>query len=426
MVAFAVTAMVALAFVVPLMILVRDLAADRELSAAERDAAAMARLIAVIGVDPVDRLIGPVITPEGEFNGRPVTIVVVGGETIGTPLDPGEDMSQPASGRTVRQPVEGGEAVYVPVLGPEGETVVVRSLAAEDEMRAGVATAWWTLGLLAAVLVALAVFVADRLGRSMVRPVDDLAVAADRMGSGDLDARVEVAGPPEIRRVGAAFNRLAAQIGGLLQWERETAADLSHRLRTPLTGARLNADALPDSDRKQRLVEQLDEVERVVDHVVDELRRPDRQARAPVTDVEAVVTERVAFWQPLATDEGRDLKAALSGRRSPVAAPASDLAAALDELIGNVFAHTEQEVDFAVSVRHPGSGYVDVTVSDGGPGLPEGFSVAARGSSGTDSTGLGLDIVRQTADSTGGELLLGTSDLGGAEVTIRLRLATSR
>lgn len=424
-VAFAVTTMVALAFVVPLMILVRDLAVDRELTAAERDAAAVARLIAVVGADPIDNLIGPIITADGQFNGRPITVVVVDGETIGTPLDPGEDLSQPASGRTVRQPVSGGEAVYVPVLGPEGEIVVVRALAAEEAMTAGVATAWWTLAGLASVLVILAVVVADWLGRSMVRPVDDLAAAADQIGSGDLDARVEVAGPPEIRRVGTAFNRLAAQIVGLLQWERETAADLSHRLRTPLTAARLNADALPDSERKDRLVEQLDEVERVADHIIDEIRRPDRQARASVTDVEEVVADRVAFWEPLASDEGRTLTTRQTGGRSLVAAPEADLAAALDALIGNVFAHTAPGAPLDVSVDQS-DGYVEVTVGDGGAGLPEGFSVAARGRSGADSTGLGLDIVRQTADAAGGELVLGSSDLRGAQLTMRLKLAGSR
>lgn len=425
-VAFAVTAMVALAFVVPLMILVRDLAADRELSAAERDAAAVARLIAVVGADPIGQLVGPVITADGEFNGRPVTIVVVGGETIGTPLDPGEDLTQAASGRTVRQPVVGGEAVYVPVLGPDGKTIVVRALAGGNEMTAGVGTAWWTLAGLAAVLVLIAVVVADRLGRNMVRPVDDLADAADRMGSGDLDTRVEVSGPPEIRRVGTAFNRLAAQIVALLQWERETAADLSHRLRTPLTGARLNADALPESERKERLVEQLDEIERVVDHIIDEIRRPDRQARATVTDVEEVVADRVEFWEPLATDENRELTAQLTGGRSLVAAPEADLAAALDALIGNVFAHTDSGTPLTVLVRHPGDGYVEVAVADGGGGLPGEVGVAVRGSSSTDSTGLGIDIARQTADAAGGDLRLGTSALGGAEVTMRLRLAGGR
>ena len=132
------------------------------------------------------------------------------------------------------------------IVAKEGETVVVRALAEDEAKRAGVSGVWWTLAGLAAVLVVLAVIVADRLGRTLVRPVDELARTADQMASGDLEARVEVAGPAEIQRVGRAFNRLATQIGALLQLERETAADLSHRLRTPLTGARLNADALPE------------------------------------------------------------------------------------------------------------------------------------------------------------------------------------
>ena len=425
-VAFAVTAMVALAFVVPLMILVRDLAADRELSAAERDAGAVARLVAVVGSDSIDELVGPVLSADGEFNDRPLTIVIVGGDTVGAPLDPGEDLATAAAGTTFRQSVNGGEAIYIPVLGPEGETVVVRALAEEEAMRAGVARVWWTLAALAAVLVVLAVVVADRLGRSMVRPVDDLATTADRMGSGDLDARVDIAGPPEIRRVGTAFNRLAAQIGTLLQLERETAADLSHRLRTPLTGARLNADALPDSDRKDQLVAQLDDIERVVDHVIDEIRRPDRQARGAVTDIDRVVAERVAFWEPLAADEGRTLDTGTNRSRALVGTPEADLAAALDALIGNVFAHTEPGIGLAVSVHRSNGPYVDVVVEDAGDGFPPDLSVADRGRSGTDSTGLGLDIARRTAVAAGGDLLLGTGSLGGAEVTLRLLLVGGR
>lgn len=425
-VAFAVTAMVALAFVVPLMILVRDLAADRELSAAERDAGAVARLVAVVGSDSIDQLVGPVISQEGEFNDRPLTIVVVGGDLVGTPLDPGEDLATAAAGTTFRQSVDGGEAIYIPVLGPEGETVVVRALAEDEAKRAGVSAVWWTLAGLAAVLVVLAVVVADRLGRTLVRPVDELARTADQMASGDLEARVDVAGPAEIQRVGRAFNRLATQIVALLQLERETAADLSHRLRTPLTGARLNADALPESERKERLVEQLDDIERVVDHVIDEIRRPDRQARGAQTDIDRVVAERVAFWEPLAADEGRELAVGINRSHAFVAAPEADIAAALDALIGNVFAHTEPGIGLAVSVHRSSGPYVDVVVEDAGNGLPGDLSVAERGSSGADSTGLGLDIARRTAVVAGGDLLLGSSPLGGAEVTMRLLLVGGR
>ncbi|NIT76487.1 MAG: HAMP domain-containing protein, partial [Thermoplasmata archaeon] len=62
---------------------------------------------------------------------------------------------------------------------------------------------------------------------------------ARRMGEGDLDARVEPSEPEEIRDVGEAFNQLARRLDQLLVEERESVADLSHRLRTPLTSLRL-------------------------------------------------------------------------------------------------------------------------------------------------------------------------------------------
>ncbi|WP_433541250.1 hypothetical protein ACQP10_09910 [Streptosporangium sandarakinum] len=58
-------------------------------------------------------------------------------------------------------------------------------------------------------------------------------------------------------------------------------------------------------------------------------------------------------------------------------------------------------------------------MSDDGPG----FGIAAppeRGRSGAGSTGLGLDIARRTAESSGGSLSLGGSATGGASVTLLL------
>lgn len=419
-VAFAVTSMVAIAFLVPLMFLVRDLAADRELSAAERDASAVARLLALVGTDSAADLIGPVLTDTGDFNGRSVSVILPNGTTIGAALDEGEDLSAATSGASFRQSVAGGNAVYIPVLVPDGEPIVVRAIAETEAMRRGVARVWATLILLALALVLAAVAVADRLGRSVVHPVDQLSDAAGRLGQGDLDVRVDVAGPPEIQRVGTAFNRLASQIGSLLQSERETAADLSHRLRTPLTAARLNVDALDDRDRRERLIAQLDEIDRVVDHVIGEMRRPDRQARSHETDVARVVAARMEFWEPLAVDEQRALKIDVAATPLLVAIPESDLVAAIDALVGNIFAHTDPGVPVAVSMATTPH-HVDINIDDGGPGFPADPGVLDRGRSGADSTGLGLDIAARTAAATGGELAIGRAPLGGARVTLRLR-----
>ncbi len=59
-------------------------------------------------------------------------------------------------------------------------------------------------------------------------------------------------------------------------------------------------------------------------------------------------------------------------------------------------------------------------MEDGGGGIAEPDAVE-RGASTGDSTGLGLDIVRRTAEASGGSLELSTSArLGGARVVVSL------
>lgn len=96
-----------------------------------------------------------------------------------------------------------------------------------------------------------------------------------------------------------------------------------------------------------------------------------------------------------------------------VAAP--ELAAALDALLGNVFAHTPEGAAFEVRLRpRPGGGAV-VSVQDSGPGFA-GRDPVRRGASGGGSTGLGLDIVRQAAEASGGSLTIGNAATGGQAV----------
>lgn len=412
LVAAATTTMVALAFVVPLALLVRTLAAERALTGARQVASALAPSLAAGTVADIELVLAVTSTDAP----GPVTVVLPDGRLLGDVTVTSAEVSRALAGEAFTEDVPQGRDVVTPVVGETGGISVVHVRIPTDILRAGVAQAWGVLGALGVVLVLGAVLVSDRLGRSVVRPVGDVADAARQLAAGDRHARAPIAGPPEIADVGAALNGLADRIDDLRAAEREAAADLSHRLRTPLTALRLDVDALPDGPEAERLAADVRALEDTVSRVI-------RAARSGTTssgpaDIAAIVADRLAFWQPLAEDEGRRVDTAVVDGRILVKIGAEDLEAAIDALVGNVFLHTPPGTAMGI-VLEPDDDHVALVVHDGGPGLATG-TVTTRGRSGAESTGLGLDICRQLAEDAGGTLVLGTGPLGGASVRLVL------
>lgn len=416
----AVTTMVVLAFLIPLALLVRGLAGDRVVTAAERDAEQVAQLIALRAPE-ADVLATALRVPldQSEF---PISIVV-GDEVIGAPIPAGENLDAAKGGAAFRASVSGGQAIYAPIIIPSRpEAVVVRVFISDEQLTAGVTRSWVILGLLGLILVLIALVVSDRLGRSMVDPVRRLSATAAMLGHGNLDARVVPSGPPEVREVGAEFNRLAARITTLLRLEREAAADLSHRLRTPLTAVRLDLEAVEEGPAKERLLDDIDEMGRTVDFVIRAARHPGRADARPSCDLAELVAARVQFWSALAEEQNRVVTVHIAGGSRLVAAGADDVTAMIDALLGNVMAHTPEGTDLTVTVAGE-AGEVRLTVADEGPGFDA--RLAERGRSSAGSTGLGLDIVRRTAEASGGSLSITAGESGGAAVVVTLGPAES-
>jgi signal transduction histidine kinase len=254
---------------------------------------------------------------------------------------------------------------------------------------------WLLIGCAGAGLV-LSLIVADRLARSLVRPLTDVAKAADRLAAGDLSARAEQAGPSEVRSAGEGLNRLARRIGELLAYERETVADVSHRLRTPMTALRIDAESLRDHVERAQMLMGLDALEQTVDEVIRAARRPARIGLV-TCDAVAVVAERTAFWRPLAEDTDRAMTVELADGELPVRVTGEDLGTCMDIMLENVFAHTPEGAALAVRLSRRAAGGAWLVVADDGPGFGSA-GPPERGNSGGGSTGLGLDIVRRIAD----------------------------
>ena len=285
--------------------------------------------------------------------------------------------------------------------------VSVCALASDAGVRAEVATrlaGLGTAGLVTVLIVAAAaLFVAGRLNRHLA----GAARTADQLAEGDLAARASETGPTEVRRVAVALNRLAVRIEELLAAERETVADLSHRLRTPLMAVRLDAEALAESPEKAELEDHLNALERTLTAVIHTARRPQREGAVPRADTFVVLRERFDFWNALLEDQGRTAKLDLDPTldatleaRTCRSSPA-DLGAAIDALLENTAAHTNPGTPVRARLRADGRDLV-LSVEDQGPGIPA--EALQRGRSDRGSTGLGLDIARSCARAAGGEL----------------------
>lgn len=418
----AVASLVVVAFLFPVAILIRNQAHTRALSDAERDVQSVATALAVVGTDEgiTPELADAILTAFGEPDD--LSVIFVSGEVVGSPIGSIEHLGQARSGAAFTAKTEGGAEILVPVLTADapiqGDTVVVRAFVSDEELSKGVLVAWAMLLGLGLFLIAIATLAADRLGRSVVRPVIELSDAAHQWGRGNLEVRVVPAGPEEIAEVGEAFNTLAGRLDMLLEAERESVADLSHRLRTPLTALRLQAETLRDPEEAASLQADIDELERQVDEMIQRARSQSGAGPAVDTvDLGAVLTHRAGFWQVLADDQGRPTSVSVEAGDHPVALQHADLGALIDVLIENVFAHTPAGVGYRLGVRKQGDGRSVLTVSDAGPGFLD-LGVMRRGKSGAGSTGLGLDIVVRTAERTGGGMRIGTSIDGGGEVSV--------
>ena len=418
----ATTSAVILAFLIPLALLVRTLAEDRAVAGANQEAQAVATLVA--GVNDESQL-KDLVTLVDQRSPRATSILLPDGTLIGTVpphLHP-EAVSRARAGEafTLRGP--DGAEVVVPVVTERG-TVVVRTVVSGADLHQGVTTAWLTFAGLGAALMAVAVVGADQLGRRVSAPVSELAAVAHRLRSGELDARAVPRGPVETVELGAALNRLADRIGELLIAEREAVADLSHRLRTPVTALRLDAEAVTEPLLAQRLRDHIGHLERTVDAVVKDARRPVSSTLGRSCDAAGVVRDRVAFWSALADDQGRDLTVSIPSAPMAAAIDANDLVDVVDALVDNVFAHTPDGTAFSVHLTRNDAGLVRLEVADSGPGASRA-DVVARGHSTADSTGLGLDIVRRAALAAGGELLVVQSPSGGLLAVVTLGASQS-
>lgn len=421
----AATTMVLLAMLVPMAVLLRSYVLEDRLAQAALEVQSAETVVS----GGNEASMQDYVTRVNADADNQVTVILPRGTVIG-PAPGADERNRIVGARTTGtarvDDVDGGSVILVPVsLGRStaagDETPVVRVFVPAPGWEADLVRSWAILGMLGLALLAAALVLADRLGRSFVRPIADLASYAARLGVDGRAAAPPADGPAEVRELGVALHRLVDRVEALLADERAGIADASHRLRTPMTALRLRVDGVADPSERDRLGDELDRLQATVDAIVQEARRAERGGLTGVVDGVDALTARVRWWAPLAEDLGRPFQLEV-GATGPVAVRAStdDVAALVDVLLDNAFTHTPDDASVRVSIDVATGGGVRLVVEDAGPGLPDS-GVLDRGVSGAGSTGLGLAIAARTATESGGTLTTGRSpDLGGARVEVVL------
>jgi signal transduction histidine kinase len=348
---------------------------------------------------------------------------------------PGDRLADADVLKQARRALEGGEAsddgtlwpwrtdpfvVAVPV-GRGGEVIgAVVTVSPIRTLANGVGTAWSVLAAGGLIVLFAGTVAAWTLARWTLRPVAELDAAAHELGAGDYAARVPAAdGPPELRRLGTAFNEMAATVADSLERQRAFVSHASHQLRNPLTALRLRVEDLgvdltdPQAVEGHRLA--LEEAERFGD-VLDSLLALARaeRGRYDLADIDAgeVAWARVVAWQPVAAKKQITLRYVRPPRPLRARAVTTALDQALDALIDNAVKFSGPDATVTIRPAADDDGAA-VHVIDTGPGLTEQQRELAMerfwrapDAQNVDGSGLGLPIVAVLVEASGGRLEL--------------------
>ena len=345
---------------------------------------------------------------------------------------------------------EGMQHMFVPVV--DG-TRVLGALEMERLGRRGPGWGWWRFVLAILLLVVLLSAMAGTVANLLAEPLERLARAADRFGSGDLAFRTDVEGrrgrwvAQEVRDVGVRFNRMAAAIEAMVRGQRELLGAISHELRSPLARARVALEITRDRvssegaapgepDRSGKARESLDELEKqlgAVDAILGDLLDT---ARSGLADLRKERRDIVAWLRERAAAEGEAPGYAIVAGVGASPVEVDYDAALLSRAVHNIFVNARAHghpADAPVEVRVAREGgVVRLVVRDRGVGFPEGFAARAfdpfvRGDAARarpsvgGGSGLGLAIVRRVVEAHGGKVFArNASDGPGAEVGFEL------
>lgn len=263
-------------------------------------------------------------------------------------------------------------------------------------------------------------FIAILFLRNQIRPIQQLAYAAESFGKGrPMPPDFKPRGAEEVRKAGIAFILMRQRIERQIEQRTAMLASVSHDLRTVLTRFKLQLALDRSGVDKSALEKDIDDMQAMLEGYLA-FARGEASEDAGQFDLDA-------FFKLLAKEarlRKRQLEASLEGP-SEIHVRPNAFSRLLSNLSDNAMRHGRR-IELHALNR---GGVLTIVVDDDGPGVPNEqmeevfrpfFRLDTARNQNSGGTGLGLSIARDIARSHGGDIVLERSPLGGLRATVRV------
>jgi signal transduction histidine kinase len=468
-----------LAFV-PLFFAVASLTRATVLGAREQSARALGRAIAAHVVDaresPVPRALQHAL--EGHAGWDSVDSICVFGPSsdrlgcAGSPQGASEMRAPPPGASETTTLVHGPAGRALEVVSPAGDARVVTRVLIDEGSDRGASLVRLVALYMLTFALALSVFAYFGLTRLIVRPVEHLVEAADRVASGARTLRVPRTGARELIELGSSVQSMAEKLiseeaklllkvdeltetttrlqqtqAQLVRSERmasvgRLAAGVAHEIGNPITALMGMEDLLLEGDLSaedqkdflRRMRKETDRIHTVLRDLLDfarpEGRAEPESAPPPPADVKGVIDDVVKLVGPQKPFRAVRVETEVKGAPR-VGLPAQRLTQVLLNMVMNAGAAIASgpKKEGRVTVRAQTQGdRVRIEIEDDGPGVAATvrdrlFEPFVTTKEVGEGTGLGLAVCRGLIESAGGEVSFDPSYAGGARFTVVLPAA---
>ncbi len=261
--------------------------------------------------------------------------------------------------------------------------------------------------LLLTVILAGAFFVI----RHILRPVKWLNTGVKEVSRGNLKHRVPLKKSDELRDLAAAFNNMTDRIRDMLHTKEQLLYDVSHELRTPITRMKVALEFLPDSQARQSLQSDIEELEEMVSEILETARRQHKyeNLKKQRAHLAAFITQTiVAFENQPPGIEVVDLPSEIEVEIDP-----DQIKTVFKNVLNNAIKYSQPDsAPIQISAKTEES-YVVVRIRDFGIGIPEEdlahifepfYRVDKSRTKDTGGYGLGLSLCKTIMEAHGGKI----------------------